>query len=313
MRTSRALLLATLILSLAAVPALAAVLTGTPGPDVLTGTSGDDTLAGLGGNDRLRGGGGNDTLDGGPGADDMAGGSGRDAVSYAQAAGVVVTLDDLANDGAPGEQDNAQTDIEDIFGSPGNDDLRGNAGPNTIDGGAGDDRLLGGGGKDALFGGDGADRLDARDGSADTVDCGPGFDIALVDGSDTNLVACEVVDRRAAKPIADGIVRNQWIAFPSFTRATELVVREIGPANATVELRCKGKGCPKSKKRRVGGSRRVSFTSTMRGRKLRPGATLDVRITAPGATGKVIRYKIPRGRIPRAKILCIKGKRVRAC
>jgi hypothetical protein len=312
MQTSRALVLAIAILSLAAAPALAAVFTGTPGADVLTGGNEDDTLIGLGGNDRLRGGGGNDTLDGGPGTDDMAGGSGRDAVSYAQHAGVSVSLDDLANDGAGGELDNAQTDIEDIVGSPGNDDLRGNAGANTIDGGAGDDRLLGGSGEDSLFGGDGADRLDSRDSSGDTLDCGPGEDIALVDVRDT-LTNCEVVDRRTSKPLADGTVRNQWAAFSRFTQATLLLVRDVGPANATVELRCKGKGCPKSRKRRVGGSRQVNFTSTLRGRKLRVGATLDIRITARGATGKVIRFKIASSRVPRGRVLCIKGKRVRSC
>jgi Ca2+-binding RTX toxin-like protein len=312
MRTSRALALAILLLSFAAAPTLAAVFTGSPGADVLTGGGEDDTLAGLGGNDRLRGGGGNDTLDGGTGADDMSGGSGRDAVSYAQHAGVAVTLDDLANDGGGGELDNAQTDIEDIFGSPGSDDLRGNAGRNTIDAGTGDDRLLGGSGADSLFGGDGTDRLDSRDSSADSLDCGPGEDIALVDVRDA-LVGCEVVDRRASRPLADGTVRNQWLAFSSFTQSTLLLVRDVGPASATVELRCRGRGCPKARKRRVGSSRQVNFTSMLRGRRLRVGATLDVRITAPGATGKVIRFKITRSRIPRGRVLCIRGKRVRSC
>jgi hypothetical protein len=310
MGIARAVSLALLVLALAAAPAMAAVLTGTDGPDVLAGGGGDDTLSGLGGNDRLRGGGGNDTLDGGPGADDMAGGSGRDAVSYAQSTGVVVSLDDLANDGAPGEQDNAQTDIEDIFGGPGNDDLRGNAGANTIDGGAGDDRLRGGGGRDSLFGGDGADRLDSRDGVADALDCGAGEDVALVDSRDS-IASCEVVDRRAARPLADGTVRNQWLAYSRYAVNTLMLVRDIGPSNATVELRCRGAHCPKTK--RIRGRSRVNFSARLARRKLPVGSTVEVRITAPGFTGKVLRYRIRRGKIPRVKVLCLRGKRVRSC
>lgn len=313
MRTSRLLTLVLLALALAAAPALAAVITGTQGADVLTGTGEDDTLAGLGGNDRLRGGDGNDTLDGGAGTDDIAGGDGRDAVSYSQHGGVTVSLDDLANDGGSGELDNTQTDIEDIFGSPGNDVLQGNAGANTIDGSGGDDRLLGGGGRDSLFGGDGGDRLDGRDAVADTLDCGPGEDIAFIDVRDTQL-NCEVVDRRAARPVADGTVRNQWLAFPTHTVNALLLVRDVGPGNATVELRCRGRGCPKSQKTRLrGGRTSVNFSSRLARRRLRVGTTLEVRITAPGFTGKVIRYRIARSKIPRGQVLCLRGKRARRC
>src|SRR4051794_15230921 len=312
MRWAAAIALACLLLSLGALPAHGDVLTGTDGADVLSGGNGDDTLDGLGGDDRLSGGGGNDTLDGGSGADDMAGGPRRDAVSYAQHAGVTVSLDDLAHDGATGELDNAQTDIEDGFGSPGNDDLRGNAGANTLDGGAGDDRLTGGGGADALFGGEGADRLDSRDGAADMLDCGNGEDIALVDERDT-LVGCEVVDRRAASPLADGTVRNHWLAFSDYTKGTLLLVRDVGPANATVKLRCKGRGCPRARTRHVRGSGTVNFTAALRGHRLRPGVTLEVRITAPRVIGKVIRFKIRRGRVPRTQVLCLRGTRARSC
>src|SRR4051794_1655761 len=108
--------------------ARAAVLTGTPG------------------NDMLRGGPGDDVIDGGPGADDTARGRGIAAVTYAGRPAVVVTIDDLANDGPPGEHDNVQTDIEDVYGGDGADALSGSAGANTLEGGPGDDLLSGGGG-----------------------------------------------------------------------------------------------------------------------------------------------------------------------
>ena len=107
----------------------------------------------------------------------------------------MVTIDDLANDGGPMEQDNVQTDIEDVFGSPGPDRLEGTAGANTLDGGAGADTLIAGGGEDSVFGGEGDDRIEARDGLADSVDCGAGSDVAVVDRRDA-VVDCETVRAR---------------------------------------------------------------------------------------------------------------------
>jgi hypothetical protein len=314
MRTLRLVFLALLAVGCLAVPATADVLTGTPGADVIGGGGGDDTISGLEGNDRLRGGGGNDTLDGGPGSDDMSGGAGRDAVSYAgSSSGVTVSLDDLANDGSPGELDNAQTDIEDIFGGPVGDDLTGNAGANTLDGGAGDDRLTGGGGRDALFGSDGSDRLDSRDGVADVVDCGPGEDIALIDSSDTQT-GCEVVDSRD-RPRADGTVRNQWAVYSNYSVNTLLVVADAGPANATVELRCRGRGCPFARRRTSlqGRSRTLVLTRRLARRRLGIGARIEVRITAPGSIGKLVRFTMQRRKLPRYTVLCLQGNRPRSC
>ena len=98
-------------------------------------------------------------------------------------------------------------------GTAGPDRLTGTAGPDTLSGlGAGDtlsgrggaDRLLGGPGADKLtggpsadrlIGGPGNDRLQARDGTADTVNCGPGSsDRAVVDGSDRVAASCEQVE-----------------------------------------------------------------------------------------------------------------------
>jgi Ca2+-binding RTX toxin-like protein len=88
-------LITTLILSVItvlafALPASAAVLQGTDGPDTLRGTrfqpdeiygyEGPDYLKGRGGNDLLDGGNGPDTLRGGKGDDVLYGGSGPDVV-----------------------------------------------------------------------------------------------------------------------------------------------------------------------------------------------------------------------------------------
>jgi hypothetical protein len=86
-------------------------------------------------------------------------------------------------------------------GGGGNDTVQGRAGNDTILGGAGDDRLAGGAGndvidggpgKDTISGGTGNDTVRAADGTADTIDCGPGRDHAIVDAIDV-VKGCELV------------------------------------------------------------------------------------------------------------------------
>lgn len=171
------------------------VLTGNAGANRLVGRGGQDTLQGLAGNDRLIGGDGNDLLvgsdgdddlDGQAGTDSFSGGAGRDEAQYGSAtAGVRVDLDNVADDGQPGEAENIRSDIEDVSGSQSNDLLTGNALSNRLFGGGGLDTLNGGDGTDSLFGDSGADRLDGGPG-VDSVDGGSGNDtLAGGDGADS--------------------------------------------------------------------------------------------------------------------------------
>src|SRR3954451_16490113 len=190
------------VLMFAAPSAHAQTLSGTDGDDQLFGTSGNDLMFGLGGDDEMNGEAGNDTLDGGLGDDDIAGGTGGDGITYAESTAVRATLHNLANDGTSGEYDNVHIDVENVYGSDGDDDLTGSALASTIDGGAGNDAVDGGGGSDTLFGGEGNDRLAARDGVRDRIDCGAGDDTAVVDERD-QTTGCEIVDRRPAVPRVD--------------------------------------------------------------------------------------------------------------
>ncbi len=192
---------------------------GTPGADTVIGGGGDDTVAAGGGADTVIGGPGADTLAGGPGDDTVSGGagddvlvegdtagpngadvlrgeSGTDVVSYqGRTAGVVVTLDNVPGDGAPGEADNAGgiesavgTDAGDVLvgnasvnhlrGLGGNDTLRTGAGGDAVEGGDGDDAITGGDGDDVLSGGAGADTFleEAAASGADDLSGGPGAD-----------------------------------------------------------------------------------------------------------------------------------------
>ena len=113
--------------------------------DTLVGGDGNDSLVGNSGDDSLSGGAGTDMVYGQRGADDMSGGDGRDTVNFGNGEayeGATVTLDDVGNDGAEGEGDNARSDNENILGTGGPDVLFGTAGANTIDGGEGDDVIV---------------------------------------------------------------------------------------------------------------------------------------------------------------------------
>lgn len=228
------------------------VLDGGPGPDVLRGGAGDDVLTDSGGDnagDLLDGGPGDDTMSAGRGPDTYSGGDGEDSVvDYAgRWAPVSVSLDNQANDGAGGEADNVQGDVEDVTGGSGPDTLVGNDADNELVGGAGDDSISGGGGNDGLsggagrdaidggsgrddlVGGSGADTFNSRDGLTDRVECGGGTDSVQSEQRDDVAGDCENV--KVAAPTAVVIRKVQA------TRAGYVVVTVNCPA---VEQQCVG-------------------------------------------------------------------------
>jgi Ca2+-binding RTX toxin-like protein len=141
-----------------------------------SGGRGSDTLRGFGGADRLDGGQGDDSLEGGFGPDNMTGGDGNDTVTYESQLpvqdrnfGVVVTIDDVANDGSVeddvgGVRDNVHSDIENVDGTHFDDTLTGFAtatgARSVLNGADGNDTLAGGNGApQVLMGGAGADTM----------------------------------------------------------------------------------------------------------------------------------------------------------
>lgn len=79
-RVSILLAVGLMILALAAVPVLAATISGTNDNDSLLGTQERDLISGLGGNDTIIGFQGNDSLDGGSGDDEVFGNAGNDVL-----------------------------------------------------------------------------------------------------------------------------------------------------------------------------------------------------------------------------------------
>jgi Ca2+-binding RTX toxin-like protein len=151
-------------------------LIGGLGNDTLVGGAEDDTLIGADGDDRLEGGsdqdllsGGNDndTMLGGSSGDIFAGGSNTDTVDYSDSiVNLVITAqDNVANDGATGEGDNVESDVENVVGGGGDDVIYGNTLGNILVGGTGNDYLDGKDGNDTLNGAGGNDTLVGSNGT----------------------------------------------------------------------------------------------------------------------------------------------------
>lgn len=212
------------------------------GPSIVDGGDGNDNLHGGDSDDQLSGGPGDDSFfpdihdplkpESNNGRDVVSGGDGNDSVSYiSHAAPLNVSLNDVADDGIPGEGDNVGSDVEKVSGtdagpntltgsaaknwlsggeqadviiggdgddflphSGGDDRMEGGPGADSVEGGAGNDRLDGGPGVDQVIGGDGNDHLNIRDGEPfdHTVSCGPGTDTVLADPFAVNMLQWEV-------------------------------------------------------------------------------------------------------------------------
>jgi Ca2+-binding RTX toxin-like protein len=173
-------------------------------PVTVYGGAGNDTLQGGAGDDALYGGDGDDTFltaAAPDGADLYDGGEGFDTLDYSKrTAALDISLNDLGDDGEPGEKDDARSTVEQVVGGAGDDflacgdlacTLRGGPGNDTLRGGPGDDSLYGDGGNDDLAGGPGADLLDGGEGK-NRLDGGDGDgDICLGTTGDT-VLTCEL-------------------------------------------------------------------------------------------------------------------------
>ena len=219
--------------------------------EIVHGGDGNDTIAGWGGDDQLYGDAGDDSVDGERGRDVVSGGDGQDTLigdrydaPYADvldggpgidllddysadgdpryATPISVTLDGLANDGKPGENDNV-TGIERLtpgsagtfvgddgpnlvtmpeVGAAGSLDGRGgddvltagDANGDVVLGGAGDDQLAGGFGDDHLVGGPGRDTINGdRTARCNEVHCdiiGYGNDEIDARDGEVDSIAC---------------------------------------------------------------------------------------------------------------------------
>ena len=108
-------------------------------------------------------------------------------------------------------------------------------------------------------------------------------------------------------------------AFETFSRFTALSARNTVPAGATIRIGCSGRGCPFTFKtiRQKSSARTVSLlkyfnpavgTGTRRRTKvarLRVRAKVEIKVTAPGRTGRYLTLTIRASRQPRAVRGCL--------
>jgi hypothetical protein len=129
----------------------------------------------------------------------------------------------------------------------------------------------------------------------------PGAHDVAGNGIDEN---CNGRDARARIRATIG---HAWSVIGRRTRIVRLLVRGAPPA-ATVHVSCgrKARGCKvKRARRRVGRRRVVSVKAMLRRSRLRTGAVVAIRVTAPGATGRYVRYRVRTGKIPRLTERCL--------
>jgi hypothetical protein len=154
-------------------------------------------------------------------------------------------------------------------------------------------------GGDALPDRDGDGYRTDRDCDDSVATTHPGTGEIAGNGTDEN---CDGV---AASAEMGATVRNDWAYTTRTTRVNILLVRNA-PASTSVELRCRGRGCPFAKRviRSAKGGN-VNVRTPLRRAKLRVGTVLEVRVSAPFHVTKVARFTMRRNKLPLTTYLCL--------
>jgi hypothetical protein len=302
--------------------------------DVPSQPSGDDpahiVAALAGGDDRLRidvtlatdlaGGPGDDTLTGGDASDRIDGGAGLDTLSGRGGDDTITSRDDVEE--KPDCGVGSDTAVADVLDKPvGCETVRyadedGDGSPANVDCNDRDPAVRPGAtevpenGKDDDCRGDGdAINMDRDgDGMPRPFDCNdadpairPGIREVPGNAVDEN---CDGVAARLETVTA--FLNSFYRTLAGFTQITRFVVSDLSPATS-VQLRCRGRGCPFKRKRFAPSPRHSrDLGGLVRRSRFRAGAVLEVWLTEPERIGKVVRVVFRAGqRLPARRVLCL--------
>jgi hypothetical protein len=266
------------------------------GDDTVLGSIDANTIITFGGNDRIDPGTGPDTVLAGGDDDrieaedgwldpDIDCGAGQDTVIVDFVDVVAGNCEVVLREGPDADDDDvsppADCDDNNRFIRPGADDIP----RNGVD-------------EDCS----GADADADRDGFLAPIDCNdanaairPGARDIRGNHTDED---CSGADARLLRNRA--AITARWRALRRHTRVRALTVRRV-PARGTVRLACRGRGCPVRQRRLRVRRGRATATALLRRARLRPGAVIELRITAPETRRKTVRYTIRASRAPRRR------------
>ena len=302
---------------------------------VAYGDAGDDSVQGGPGFDQLDGGTGDDTLDPYSFGDVVTGGPGFDTVRYSgHTETVIVTLDDVANDGRRAtaghiaDGNNIRSDVEQRRRRVRRRRAGGQRGPEHparrrrrgradrqrrrrhVRGrrrGRHDQRARRRRGRDRLRAGR-RHRDRRRDRHDDELRDRPAAACRApaAAGDPAGSTGPEPIRLPVVTPARlDATVVGRWGLGRRVTTVFQLAVKRI-PAGGKVEVRCDGKGCPFARRVIAPAGGTATLTKLFANRKLRRGTVVEVRVTAPGMVGKVVRYTMrTRRKLPRTAPLCL--------
>jgi hypothetical protein len=107
-------------------------------------------------------------------------------------------------------------------------------------------------------------------------------------------------------PHVSASVVARWRVTATFTSAVSLQVKGVS-AGATVTAVCGGntRSCPFRTRSFARTGSGFTLTPALRNAKLRAGTVLEIRVSAPAAIGKVVRYAVRQKKRPITLVLCL--------